>query len=181
MIFMILNSEDIPVLEGIYNRYSKFMYKVAYSILHNSYDAEDAVQQTVIKLISHIDDIGDIEDKKTRNFIGIICRNIAFDIYNRSKKYAYIDDTDISDDISNEESDLSLIIVSRENIAKIEHFICGLDEKYQNVLFLKLLYGYGIGEIADILNISYAAAQKRLERGKSKLKEFLKREMDRYE
>ncbi len=178
MIFLILDSENVLLLEEIYKKYSKFMYKVAYNILHNKYDTEDAVQQTIIKLSSCIEKIGDIEDKKTRNFIGIICRNIAVNIYNKSKKYV---DVDEYDDISNDEGDLSLIIIDRENMEKIEKFIYSLDKKYQNVLFLKLQYGYNIREIADILEISYTAAQKRLERGRNKLKEFLKKEMNRYE
>lgn len=181
MIFLILNSEYVMLLEVIYNKYSKFMYKVAYSILHNKYDAEDAVQQTLIKLTSCIEKIGAVEDKKTRNFIGIICRNIAVNIYNKSKKCVDVDDIGKYDNIPDNGNDLSLIIISRENMDKIEKFIYSLEEKYQNVLFLKLQYGYSIGEIADILDISYTLAQKRLERGRNKLKEFLKKEMNRYE
>lgn len=178
MIFLILNSEDVLLLEVIYNKYSKFMYKVAYNILHNKYDAEDAVQQTLIKLSSCIEKIDDQECKKTRNFIGIICRNIAINIYNKSKKCVDIDEYE---NMPDGKTDLSLIIISRENITKVENFIYSLDKKYQNVLFLKLQYGYSIGEIADILDISYTVAQKRLERGRNKLKEFLKKEMNRDE
>ena len=151
---------------------------MAYNILHNKYDAEDAVQQTLIKLSSCIEKIDDPECKKTRNFIGIICRNIAINIYNKSKKCADIDEYE---NIPDDKTDLSLIIISRENITKVENFIYSLDKKYQDVLFLKLQYGYSIGKIADILDISYTVAQKRLERGRNKLKEFLKKEMNRDE
>ncbi len=181
MILLILNSEDALLIEIIYRRYSKFMYKVAYNILHNKYDTEDAIQQTIVRIISCIEKIGEAEDKKTRNFIGIICRNIAIDIYNKRKKQ--IDVCDISDyeGISVDDNDLSLIVVSQDNVEKIERFICSLDKKYQDVLFLRLQYEYSIGEIADILDLSYDNAQKRLERGRNKLKKFLLEEMNKNE
>lgn len=51
------------------------MYKVAYSILKDKSLAEDAVQISFIKIMKHLDNI-DISDKtKTRNFLGLICKN----------------------------------------------------------------------------------------------------------
>lgn len=61
--------------EILYNNYSIFMYKVAYSILKDKSLAEDAVQISFIKIMKHLDNI-DISDKtKTRNFLGLICKN----------------------------------------------------------------------------------------------------------
>ena len=61
--------------EILYNNYSIFLYKVAYSILKDKSLAEDAVQISFIKIMKHLDNI-DISDKtKTRNFLGLICKN----------------------------------------------------------------------------------------------------------
>ena len=72
--------------EILYNNYSIFMYKVAYSILKDKSLAEDAVQISFIKIMKHLDNI-DISDKtKTRNFLGLICKNTAINLYNKQKK-----------------------------------------------------------------------------------------------
>lgn len=181
MIFLILNSEDALLIEMLYSKYSKFMYKVAYNILHNKYDTEDAIQQTIVRIISCIEKIGEIEDKKTRNFIGIVCRNIAIDIYNKRKKHTDVYDINDCEDITVDDNDLSLIVVSQDNVEKIERFISSLDKKYQDVLFLRIRYEYNISEIASILGLSYDTAQKRLERGRNKLKKFLLEEMNKNE
>ena len=40
------------------------MFAVAYDILHNIHNTEDAVQQALIRIIDNIDKIGEVEDKK---------------------------------------------------------------------------------------------------------------------
>lgn len=68
------------------------MYKVAFGILKNQYDAEDSVQQTFLKLIDKYDKLDFSDEKRTRNLIGIICRNVSFNIYNKDKKVVLTDD-----------------------------------------------------------------------------------------
>ncbi len=64
-VFLVLNTEkEVILVEEIYKKYSKFMYKVAYSVLHNKYDSEDAVQQSFLRIIDNLDKIGDLEGKK---------------------------------------------------------------------------------------------------------------------
>lgn len=178
MLFLVLDTvEEVDLIEKLYDKYSKFMYKVTYNILHNNYDAEDAVQQALLKIIEHLEKINDLEDKKTRNFIGIICRNEAINIYNKSKKIReFEEDADIPDENYN----VSLIVINKENIERIQNFIYSLDKKYQDILLLKSQYDYSINEIADILNIKPKTAQKRLERGRIKIKEFIEKEGKNY-
>lgn len=94
--------------EILYSNYSIFMYKVAYSILKDKILAEDAVQISFIKIMEHLDNI-DISDKtKTRNFLGLICKNTAINLYNKQKKQPenleednVINETDVFDIIIN--------------------------------------------------------------------------------
>ena len=68
------------------------MYKVAYSILKDKILAEDAVQISFIKIMEHLDNI-DISDKtKTRNFLGLICKNTAIKDNGRKLNFKKRDD-----------------------------------------------------------------------------------------
>jgi RNA polymerase sigma-70 factor (ECF subfamily) len=177
MIFLVLNTdEEVFLVEAIYHKYSKFMFKVAYSILHNNYDAEDAVQQTILRIIDNLNKIGNLEDKRTRNFIGVICQNISINMYNKSKKVVMLEE---DDDIA-EECDISLIVINEETCEMLENFIYGLDSIYRDVLLLKA-QNYRIKEIAEILDVKPKTVQKRLERGRAKIKEFLAKEVQQYD
>ena len=175
MFFIILNTEeDVLFVEELYNKYSKFMYKVAFSILKNQYDAEDSVQQTFLKLIDKYDKLDFSDEKRTRNLIGIICRNVSFNIYNKDKKVVLTDDdTGINSYSSN--FDLSVIIISKDNVNKVMEFIYGMDNIYKEVVLLKS-QDLSIAEISDILNIKPKTVQKRLERARIKIIEFLDKE-----
>ena len=42
---------DSDFLEDLYRDYSRLIYATVYKILENSFDAEDAMQTTLVKLI----------------------------------------------------------------------------------------------------------------------------------
>ncbi len=73
-------------LEQIYDNYKKIAYWTAYDILKDHYEAEDVVQDAMIKVANIIDGIEDVNCNKTRALIVIIVRNLSFNIYNRRKK-----------------------------------------------------------------------------------------------
>lgn len=57
--------EDKEKFEQLYALYKDKMYKVAYQILHNRHDAEDAVHDSVIAIIDNLEKIKKI--KLSRN------------------------------------------------------------------------------------------------------------------
>ena len=171
MFFIILNTEeDVIFVEKLYNKYSKFMYKVAFGILKNQYDSEDSVQQTFLKLIDKYDKLDFSDERRTRNLIGIICRNVSFNIYNKDKKDDYTGINTYSPNF-----DLSVIIISKDNVNKVMEFIYGMDDIYREVVLLKS-QDLSVAEISDILNIKPKTVQKRLERARIKIIEFLDKE-----
>ncbi len=165
MLFFTPDADRSKRIEIIYNKYCKFMYKVAYDILKEKYYAEDAVQQSFIRIINNLDKIGDIESQKTRNFIGLITRNISIDIYNSRKKQSDA----IGDDITeNPDNDLSAIIIKKETVANLKKYINELKPIYYIPLVMKA-QGYSVNEIADTLGINSKTVQKRIERARAVL------------
>ena len=146
--------------EILYSNYSIFMYKVAYSILKDKILAEDAVQISFIKIMEHLDNI-DISDKtKTRNFLGLICKNTAINLYN------VINETDVFD-----------IIIDKNSVENIKKCIYELKAIYQIPLMLHAVHGYSVNEISQLLDLNAKTVQKRLERARQKIKTMLKEEI----
>lgn len=174
MIVLILNNKEAELIKKIYNQYSKFMFAVAYDILHNIHNTEDAVQQALIRIIDNIDKIGEVEDKKTRNYIGLIVKNIAINMYNSGKKQPISiedDNVDLGEDF-----ELSAIIIRKETEKRLKRYISELDDIYK-IPILMVADGYDYNTIAKVLNITQDTARKRVERGRKKLrKAFFKEE-----
>ncbi len=61
---MIDTPEDRDKFERIYIQYRNLMYHVAYGILGNHFDAEDAVHQAFVAIIRNLQKIGEINSPK---------------------------------------------------------------------------------------------------------------------
>ncbi|NLL69722.1 MAG: hypothetical protein GX238_01170 [Epulopiscium sp.] len=81
MIIFLLVIQDEEVrnkLEELYILYHKEMFYVAYSILKDSQEAEDVVQEAIIKLSTCMNKIDKANCNKTRGFVVIVVRNIGW-------------------------------------------------------------------------------------------------------
>lgn len=172
MIFQ--NKNRDLMIERLYDRYGKMLYSVAYNILQNESDAEDAVQETFERVIkySHITDENSAE---TKAYLIIICRNVAFNMQN-NKLNAVTDDIDnVWIETQEEFSNPINIILSEESINEISVIIEKLTPIYQDVLLLKINHELTNKEIAEVLDISVSAVEKRFARAKHYIISEIKR------
>ena len=79
---MIDDKDDRSLFIRIYEEYSRLMLSVAYDILHDSFLAEDALQEAMLRIARNIKKVKGL-CPKTRNFAVIIVRNTALDIYRK--------------------------------------------------------------------------------------------------
>ncbi|MEI3161854.1 MAG: RNA polymerase sigma factor [Lachnospirales bacterium] len=172
MIILILDKKEAENINKIYTQYSKFMFAVAYNILNNVHNSEDAIQQALIKIIENINKIDDIKSKRTRNYIGLIVRNIAINMYNSGKR----ETMDMEDDIeAGENFEVPAIIIRKETVDRLKKYIAELDNLYK-IPILMSADGYDSKEIANALGISSETARKRIERGRKKLRQAFEKE-----
>ena len=162
---MIDSPEDRAKFEALYEDYYKLLISVAYEILHNGQDAEDAVHHAYLKLIPNLGKINDVSCRQTVNFLVIMVRRICFDIYNENKKVIQIPYEDLS------ESDM---VADDMEYHELLERVKALPDMYGDVLYLRYCEGFSVKEIAEILNITVGSAKKRLERAKQQLRILLK-------
>lgn len=165
---MIDSPDGKSKFETIYHKYRDVMFYAAYKILLNSYDAEDIVHESFLKIIDIMDTITDADSAQTRALVIIICEHKAIDLYRKKQREKVI---------PFEEE-----YVGGRHHAEVERSAEGqaiidaiktLPIKYREVLLLKYSHGYSMDEIAAILSMSKENVKKTIQRARKKLEALL--------
>jgi RNA polymerase sigma-70 factor (ECF subfamily) len=178
-----LNHRERAILEQLYSEYGQIMFSIANEILRDSALAEDAVHSTFLKLAGKTAKIDGVFSKKTRGFLIIIARNVAIDLYRKRKNEIRNIDRN-KYELAFKEANNHLppdIIITNEEIEKLQGLINSLDSKYADVLLLKYYNNLSNHIIAELLGISAENVAVRLHRAKNMLAEKLGGEVSGYE
>ena len=148
--------EEAELLE-LYDQYSNMVYRIAFSYLRQSHDAEDAVQSVFLKLIE-----GKAQPTvgKERAFLTRIAANYCKDILRSGWKQRIVplDDT---------------IEFEQEEDRELFHAVMALPDKLRIVVHLHYYEGYSFSEIASFLKIGVSTVSMRIYRAKKMLEDKL--------
>lgn len=158
---------------AIYENYKDIMYQKAMSVLHNSSLAEEAVQESLIKIAKNISKISSVNCSQTRNFIVIIVRNTSLNMIHSEKIKETEGINDATPDIS---MDVLSRVMSKQGYEHLVSLVNELDDIYTDVLTLKLVMGYSSDEISSLLGVSRKTVDSRIYRGKK----ILQRKLEGY-
>lgn len=163
---MIETPDDKVKFERIYNRYRNLMYHVAYKVLSNHYDAEDAVHQAFVAIIRHLEKIGDIDNPETRSFIVLITERKAIDLIRTSH----------SEKVIPLNEDLIGIEIPAPGDHGLADALAKLPAHYREVLLLRFDNGYSAKELAQMLGMTESGVRKLIGRAKNALGRMLEEE-----
>lgn len=155
--------------ERMYNNYRRLMFGIAYDILKNEQDAEDAVQDAFFRLADNLGKIADADSPQARNFAVVITRNICFNMLRKRHIETDIDDEDVCSDKSAEDE-----FLSAQGVETLERALESLPEKYRDILYLTVYEELSLRDAAKLLGITYENAKSRVKRARKKISEFLK-------
>lgn len=175
-----LDSEQRSFIERLFLEYKGKIYNIAFSILKNHYDAEDALIQVMMNIITHSEKFFRVPRIKIDAQIVIYSRNAAINIYNKNKKKA---NTEISTVIVCDEEiqgleiedytfNVEKIVLNHEKSDVVRKYLLLLPLEYQDAVDLVYDLGYSYKEAANILNTTTNALALKLLRAKKKLIEL---------
>lgn len=95
LIAMVDTPTEKEIIIQLYSIYKQFMYNISMSILGKREDAEDAVQDSFVRIIKNIDKIKNPYSRKTKSYITVITKNICYDIIRNTKNTEEFDDNKI--------------------------------------------------------------------------------------
>ena len=152
---------DASALNVIYDRLAKKIFSLSFSILKEKCAAEDAMQETFLRLLRFAGEYK--KGESARAWIMAVARNAAIDLL-RKRRPTESDDALESVAV---QSDFSEAIEMNE-------ILSALDDLDRDIVVLKAVDGFRFKEIGTIVGLSPDAAQKRYRRAIEKLKPLLK-------
>lgn len=156
--------------EQLYERYRGLMYRVAYKILHDEQDAEDAVHQAFLAIARNAGKIFsknfDVKCPETRSIVVIIVERKSIDMLRaRSRR----PEAELDEDIAGWEFSLP-------GDSPLVDAMTRLPARYREVLMLRFDSGYTAREIARLFDMQAESVQKLIWRAKEALRKQLAEE-----
>ncbi|MBR4607955.1 MAG: sigma-70 family RNA polymerase sigma factor [Lachnospiraceae bacterium] len=166
----IMEEAERTKMDKIFALYAKKMHQVAFAILQDNNDAEDAVQTAMLNTCKHIKKLQDPSDNNTKWYVIQAVKHTAINIYH-NKERRYKKETVLDEDFSIED-----FLERYHEGSNLSKEIAKLSSRDRNILMLKYVHGYGYSEIAGILGISREAAKKAGTRAKERLEKLMEKE-----
>ncbi len=142
----------------LYEEYVTDMYRFALGICKNTYDAQDAVQETAISVFKSISSIKNPEKFKAYLFSSL--SNTCKKIISKNNNITEFEDTGYTD------SELEFSIPVREALDK-------LDDTSREIILLSVVAGFKSHEIGKILSLASATVRTKRKRAYEKLRKEL--------
>ena len=166
----VLESEERRnVLSEFYDRNKSGLYAYALSRTKKRELAEDAVQETFLRIAKYPERFFALPVHKRMSYAVIVIGNVIHDLLKDNAKYSEIDESLPDNSLSVE--DLALGSISS---AELKAFVRSMPEAQRRAIILKLVHEMTNAEIAAALNISEPTARKRVSNAYKTIRKFLK-------
>jgi RNA polymerase sigma-70 factor (ECF subfamily) len=161
--------------EDLALKFSKPLLRYLTRMTRNSADADDLLQETLIRMVSELPKLRSSEAVK--GWAYKIATNAAIDFLRKKKKTQF---EDFDDDFTDSDSDGEDGFIVDEMNDCIRAVIDRLPPDYRAAIILSDLQGQSVAETAQIMDISIGAAKVRIHRARKRLKESLNKKCDFY-
>ena len=164
-------SEEAQVA-ALVTQYAGALYRVAYSVLRNSADAEDAVQEAFMRVLRHRDTLDEVRDHRV--WLIRIVWNIVLDRKRRAKTRPETDDVaELARVLPCGGLSAEEIASAAQHHAKVLGCVEKLPAKERQVLMLSAFEELSSVEIAEVLGITESSVRSRLFRARILMAELL--------
>lgn len=191
---------QVSFIEECYRLYEQKMYRVAYRVLNDEGQAEDAVSEAFIRMMKKDVFFEDAKSDDCKRYIIKVIKNVSINIYNKNKREqeliylsdredvyggkrkraGYYEESDNTDNIYDISEHASSLYDPGSNMGntELEEYISYLPDKYYDVIDCLIYKNLSVKETAAELNISEVNVRKRFERAKAMLRNRVKGERE---
>jgi RNA polymerase sigma-70 factor, ECF subfamily len=172
-----IESRD-ALLEALVREHSRLVYRIPYSVLRCHQDAEDATQETFMRVLRYGSKLADVEDSKT--WLARIAWRVAVD---RSKRRGRTREVALDDpekpvaEVASVANSVDETVQGAQIGTVLEKLIAAMPSKLRAPLILSTIQEMSPREVAGTLGINEAAVRSRVFRARKILKEKLARNM----
>src|ERR1700683_5386252 len=157
---------DEGTLAALVSQYAGTLYRVAFSVLRNASDAEDAVQEAFLRVLRHRDTLNEVRDQRV--WLIRIVWNIVLDRKRRAKTRPETDDVaDLARVLPSKGLSAEELAAAAQHHAHVLACVDQLPEKERQVLVLSAFEELTSVEIAAVLDITESSVRSRLFRARN--------------
>jgi RNA polymerase sigma-70 factor (ECF subfamily) len=167
-------------LEALVREHSRLVYRIAYAVLRRHHDAEDATQETFMRVLRYSSKLAEIENPKT--WLARIAWRVAVDRIRHVGSHREVP----LDDPENPGAEIASSAIPADETAHeaqasavLEKLIATLPTKLREPLILSTIQEMSPREVAASLGINEATVRSRVFRARHILKEKLAQRMRR--
>ena len=148
------------LFEEVYAAYCGRLLTLAHRRLPERQDAEDAVHQAFLALAEHFDRLSRLPRQQLEAYLVVVTERKCIDLLRQQSRRTGVP------------FDEAMAACGSPVADAMGH----LSPRYREALLLRYGCGYSVGETAKLLEVSYAAGQKLLQRAKEALRAELEKE-----
>jgi RNA polymerase sigma-70 factor (ECF subfamily) len=168
LLLSIASEEQKIKFEQLYQLYKDLMMYISLKILKKKELAEEAVQESLIKILINIDDAGEIKCHETKSWIVVITKRTAFNKLKYEKRRDHENDN-VLEYTNFSKISIEDIAIQEIAIERVKAGLENLDDKYSECIILRYYFGYSNSKLAKHFKGSAEVIRKRCERGRKKL------------
>ena len=167
-------------LDAVVREHSRLVYKVAFAVLRNPQDAEDATQETFMRVLKFQAQVPEV--REIRGWLARIAWRVAVGrSKNRSKGPSH--DLESADDLHPELVDLHAsaeqMAIQKDHLRRLHGLIARLPGGLRKALILSTIEEMSSAEVAKTLGIPEAAVRGRVFRARQILKQKFSAQLER--
>lgn len=160
----------------VMDRHGKAVLSICRHILREENLAQDAAQETFIKLWRYVSE-GKTITTSLKAFIHQIARNTSITMLRKNGKDIFYGTEEegifVETLVAQSGADLETEWIRRECYRQVREVLKEMEEPDHTIFLLKYFYNFNIREIAEVLQLKEAKVQSRERRGREKLKKAL--------
>lgn len=159
-------------LAALVDQYASTLYRVAFSVLRNTADAEDAVQEAFLRVLRHRHTLGEVRDHRV--WLIRIVWNIVLDRKRRTKTRPETDDIDeLARVLPAAGLSAEQRAAAAQHHAQVLACVDQLPDKEREVLMLSAFEELSSVEIAAALGVTESTVRSRLFRARNLMADLL--------
>lgn len=167
--------DSSEAIAALVDEYGSTLYRVAYSVTRNVAEAEDAVQETFLRVLRHRDKLGEIRDQRV--WLVRIIWNVVLDKKRRAKTRPETDDiTDHERSLRAPGLAADQSAISGQEYRRILVLIDQLPRKEREAILLSAVEELSTVQAAEVLGTTESSVRSRIFRARRALAEMFEKE-----
>ena len=161
---------DREAFGELVEQYRDNVYRLAYRMCGNTYDADEAAQEAFVAAWRALPNFRG--DAKFSTWLYRLTTNAAIDVMRREKRHQTVGDGEMIEVADDADSPQETVERTEQQEA-VQEALSTLSEEYREVLLLRYMEELDYAEIAEVLQLPSGTVKSRINRAKAALKTAL--------